>query len=161
MSDHLHDRGYVRNVQGAPMCGCVEDMPIVSRSDCTEISAREFYKFTFPAGYSGELTATLDYVDINFNACRARRNNNLERFVERLRDEGRLSRQIYDKFRETVVGDNQCTNAIRDLLFEKGYKFKPVPVADFGSMQNGFCVRTDGGDQNSGVVKIGEGDWSK
>ena len=24
MSDHLHDRGYVRNVQGAPMCGCVE-----------------------------------------------------------------------------------------------------------------------------------------
>ena len=24
MSDHLHDRGYVRSVQGSPMCGCVE-----------------------------------------------------------------------------------------------------------------------------------------
>merc|ERR1711971_18980 len=86
MSDHLHDRGYVRNVQGAPMCGCVENMPIVSRSDCTEISAKEFYKFTLPDSDNGEISASLDYVDINFNACRARQNNNLERYVERLRD---------------------------------------------------------------------------
>jgi len=28
MSDHLHDRGYVRSVQGAPMCGCVEHVRI-------------------------------------------------------------------------------------------------------------------------------------
>merc|ERR1712039_314212 len=74
MSDHLHDRGYVRAVQGAPMCSCVENMPIVSRSDCTEITAKEFYKFTFPDDYSGEISATLDYVDINFNACRAKQN---------------------------------------------------------------------------------------
>jgi len=30
MSDHLHDRGYVRSVQGAPMCGCVEHVRITS-----------------------------------------------------------------------------------------------------------------------------------
>jgi len=124
MSDHLHDRGYVRSVQGAPMCGCVEHMPIVSRSDCTEITAKEFYKFTFPADYSGELTASIDYVDINFNACKAKQNNNLERFVERLRDEGRLSKSKYSKFRETVVGDHQCSGAIQDILFEKGYKYQ-------------------------------------
>jgi len=122
MSDHMHDRGYVRNVQGAPMCGCVESMPIVSRSDCTEISAKEFYKFTFPGNDSGEITASLDYVDINFNACRARKNNNLERFVERLRDEGRISKTKYYKVRNTIVGDNQCPSAIDDLIFAKGYK---------------------------------------
>jgi len=122
MSDHLHDRGYVRNVQGAPMCGCVENMPLVSRADCTEISAKEFYKFTFPENYSGQITATLDYVDIDFNACKARNNNNLEKFYERLRDEGRVSRAKYDKFRNTVVGDHRCSSAIEDLLFRKGYK---------------------------------------
>lgn len=124
MSDHLHDRGYVRNVQGSPMCGCVENMPIVSRSDCTEISAKEFYKFTLPDNDDGEITASLDYVDINFNACRASRNNNLERFVERLRDEGRLSKAKYYDVRNTIVGDNQCSAAIEDLIFEKGYKLQ-------------------------------------
>merc|ERR1712183_872585 len=108
MSDHLHDRGYTRSVQGSPMCACVENMPLVTRSDCTEIEAKEFFKFKFPAEYSGEIKATLEYVDLNFNACRARQNNNLERYVERLRDEGRLSKAIYHKFRNTVVGDNQC-----------------------------------------------------
>jgi len=97
-------------------------MPIVSRSDCTEITAKEFYRFTFPDNYSGDIVATLDYVDLNFNACRAKQNNNLQRFYERLLDEGRVSRTKYNKFRRTVVGDNQCSNAIEDLLFEKGYK---------------------------------------
>lgn len=124
MSDHLHDRGYVRNVQGSPMCGCVENMPIVSRSDCTEISAKEFYKFTLPDNDDGEITASLDYVDIDFNACRASKNNNLERFVQRLRDEGRLSKAKYYDVRNTIVGDNQCSAAIEDLIFEKGYKLQ-------------------------------------
>jgi len=140
MSDHLHDRGYVRSVQGSPMCGCVEHMPIVSRSDCTEITAKEFYKFTFPENYSGEIAASLEYVDIDFNACRASKNNNLQRFYERLLDEGRVSRAKYDKFRNTIVGDYQCENAIEDLLFDKGYKHEApefegwTPLYGRGSM---------------------------
>jgi hypothetical protein len=39
--DHMYQRGYVRSVPGAPMCGCVEKMPIVTRADCTEIAAKE------------------------------------------------------------------------------------------------------------------------
>jgi len=145
MSDHMHDRGYVRNVQGAPMCGCVEHMPIVSRSDCTEITAREFYEFTFPAAdaVNAQIKATLNYVDIDYNACNASRNNNLQRFVERLKNEGRMPLQTYYKFRETVVGDNQCTNAIRDLQFEKGYKYIPKTSADFGPWEAGYCVNVN------------------
>jgi len=158
MSDHLHDRGYVRSVQGAPMCGCVESMPIVSRSDCTEITAKEFYRFNFPTNYTGHIQATLDYVDLDFNACRASQNNNLQRFVERLLNEGRLSRKIYDKFRNTVVGDHQCNNAIRDLLFDKGYGFIPKKVEDFTPYQKGYCVNLHGHDQNSGVLKLASGD---
>lgn len=160
MSDHLHDRGYVRNVHGAPMCGCVEHMPIVSRSDCTEIEAKEFFRFKFPAEYSGDIQATLEYVDLTFNACRGRQNNNLERYVERLRDEGRLSKAIYYKFRNTVVGDNQCDNAIRDLLFDKGYTYKARTADEFTPFQNGYCVKTDGNKQNSGVITVGKGTYT-
>jgi len=123
MSDHLHDRGYVRSVQGAPMCACVENMPIVSRSDCTEITAHEFYKFTFPAD-SLSIKASLEYVDIDFNACKASQNNNLQRFYERLLNEGRVDQSKYDLFRKTVVGDNRCSAAINDLLFDKGFKYQ-------------------------------------
>lgn len=161
MSDHLHDRGYARNVHGAPMCACVENMPIVSRSDCTEITAKEFFKLQFPSGYSGGIQVTLDYVDIDFNACRASRNNNLERFVQRLRDEGRLSHKIYDKFRETVVGDHRCGEAISDLMFKKGLEYIPKTVEDFNDWQTGYCVNTRGHDQNSGVIKIGHDDYGK
>ena len=97
-------------------------MPIVSRSDCTEITAKEFYKFTFPDNYAGSISASVDYVDINFNACRASNNNNLQRFYERLVNEGRVSKTKYNQFRNTVVGDNQCGHAIQDLIFSKGYK---------------------------------------
>merc|ERR1711862_671311 len=120
-----------RNVQGAPMCSCVENMPIVSRSDCTEITAKEFYKFSFPADYTGKVTAVLDYVDIDFNACRAKKNNNLQRFYELLKDEGRVIKAKYDRFRNTIVGDHQCSAAIGDILFEKGMKGKAPEYKDW------------------------------
>jgi len=126
MSDHLHDRGYVRPVQGAPMCACVERMPIVSRSDCTEIKAKEFYKISFDA-VTGEPQASLDYVDINFNACQgAHGNNNLESFYARLRNEGRVTNQMYHKFKETV--STPCTQNLNMMLFEKGYKYQAPDI---------------------------------
>lgn len=97
-------------------------MPIVSRSDCTEIEAEEFYKFTFPGNFTGNVKASLEYVDIQFNACNANQNNDLLSFYDRLLNEGRVDRYKYDKFRETVVGNNQCSNAIEDLIFERGYQ---------------------------------------
>ncbi|CAN0119715.1 unnamed protein product, partial [Ascophyllum nodosum] len=37
--DHSQYRGYYGNVQGAPECGCIETMPVVSRADCTTFSS--------------------------------------------------------------------------------------------------------------------------
>lgn len=45
MEDHLRTRGYVRNVPGAPMCGCLEQMPTVERADCTQTSDEYLYDF--------------------------------------------------------------------------------------------------------------------
>jgi hypothetical protein len=155
MSDHLHDRGYVRNVQGAPMCSCVENMPIVTRADCTEINAKEFYKFTFN---NLAAVATIDYVDIAFNACQASVDNNLERFYQRLLEEGRVSKEQYDKFKQTVVGMSRCPFAVSEILLNNGYTYDPLVSEDFRE-EKGFCVRGDGIDQNAGVIKLDQVDY--
>jgi len=100
--------------------------PIVSRADCTEINLTEFYKFDFPS--KGAPTATLDYLDIDFNACKAGRNNDLYEYYKRLRDEGRATTDEFRKFQRTIVGDGRCTNAVEDLLFEKGHRFQAPAI---------------------------------
>lgn len=74
--DHMYQRGYVENVHYKkddgteyiyPMCGCLSDMPKVSRSDCTEISVRrDRYTIRFSTG-SG-LSVKRD-LRVNFDAC--------------------------------------------------------------------------------------------
>jgi len=127
MYDHMYQRGYVRNVPGAPMCGCVEKMPIVSRSDCTEIDAEETWRIQWTSG-ENIMAAELGYVDIDFNACRgAGGNNDLYKFYKRLRNEGRATNEEYNLFKKTVVGNHQCPNAIADLYFDKGYELDSSP----------------------------------
>merc|ERR1719188_1770995 len=122
MSDHLHDRGYTRAVQGSPMCSCVENMPLVTRSDCTEIKATELFTFTLS---NENLMATVSYTEIDFNACAAQTNNDLQSFYERLLNEGRVTKEKYDKFRQTIRGNGNCPSAYSDLVFEQGYTFTP------------------------------------
>jgi hypothetical protein len=33
----FHREGWRKNIPGAPMCGCIEGMPVVTKADCTEI----------------------------------------------------------------------------------------------------------------------------
>jgi hypothetical protein len=47
MSEGLIKNQYVRNVPGAPMCGCVEQMPVVTHSDCTDMTVSEDFQVTF------------------------------------------------------------------------------------------------------------------
>lgn len=35
--DHFGQRGYFGHVDGYPKCGCIENMPVVTKSDCTQI----------------------------------------------------------------------------------------------------------------------------
>merc|ERR1712176_956862 len=128
MYDHMYQRGYVRNVPGAPMCGCVEKMPKVSRSDCTEIDAEEQWLFTWDTETSGFI-AELETAKINFNACRGynNNNNNLEAFYRRLALEDRVSYEEFYKFKETVVGNNKCENEIVRGIIDAGFEYLPDP----------------------------------
>lgn len=35
--NHRDKKGYSGNIRGAPQCGCIEDMPVVSRADCAHL----------------------------------------------------------------------------------------------------------------------------
>jgi len=129
MYDHMYQRGYVRNVQGAPMCGCVEKMPKVSRSDCTEIDAEEQWLFTWDS-INDVYTAELEKAKLNFNACNGNpNNNNLESFYRRLYNEGRATHEEFMVLKETVVGDNQCDEAIEKSIIDAGFEIKPDSYA--------------------------------
>ena len=151
MYDHMYQRGYVRNVPGAPMCGCLEKMPVVSRADCTEISALEIWKFDWKAdagpNKEGELTASLDRAEIEFNACNGRGgNNDLERFYDRLYYEGRASLEDRQMVKRTLVGNDNCA-AGRDFMMEtKGFDVHyPAVTALTTDGTKGYTISVEGG----------------
>ena len=119
--DHMHNRGYVGNVPGSPMCGCVEDMPVVTRADCTQTDVEEHYMFLKdPAsGVSG----VIDDLSVSFNSCQGanNKNNDLTAFVQQLVNDDKLNVSQQDIYSSRVVGHNQC-NAKRDeLMASSGY----------------------------------------
>lgn len=117
MYDHLNVRGYVRNVPGAPMCSCVERMPVVSRSDCTEMDIAETYSFTFVLAEPGNVEVSISAA-VEFNACT---DNDLATRIEELDEDNQLEDGVRDLFDSRVVGE--CDDDVYDtFLNSKGYK---------------------------------------
>jgi len=123
MYDHMYQRGYVRNIPGAPMCGCLEKMPIVSRSDCTQTNVKESYKFIKSASTKG-FTGKIQYATLEFQACQGanNKNNDLEAYYQRLVNEDRITTSQQEVFKKYIVGNNQCQNTIDAFLEARGYK---------------------------------------
>jgi hypothetical protein len=63
MYDHMYQRGYVKEVPGAPMCGCSEQMPVVSRADCTQLEVVQSFLLQYD---STSFTASVTDVNIAF-----------------------------------------------------------------------------------------------
>jgi hypothetical protein len=121
MYDHMRQRGYVRNIPGAPMCGCIEQMPTVTRSDCTEMDITEDFSFTYDANAS-TFNAAVIKAKIQFNACQGLNgnNNNLQAYYERLVSEGEIDpNRNAEKIEDYLVGDNNCSPAVADFLDKK------------------------------------------
>ena len=125
MYDHMSQRGYVRNIQGAPMCACTEQMPIVSRSDCTQVDVEE----EFEIHYDGEQwSGKLVKVNIDFNACQGfdRRgnndNNDLWAYMNRLFREEKITIDQLMEIGKVLVGDDpdMCSTSVNDFYSTKG-----------------------------------------
>lgn len=150
MYDHLYQRGYARNIPGAPMCGCVEQMPVVTRSDCTQVDVTEVYTFDYDplSGFS----VTVSDVKIDFNACQGlnNKNNDLSAYVARLETEGKVTLEQKNELKKHLVENGNCPTAIQrnmaskgivrgfpDNSFELQYEF---PSTDTNQFVHGLCV---------------------
>lgn len=124
MYDHLYQRGYVRNVPGAPMCACVEQMPVVTRSDCTQTDVQETYEVTCNANPDAPgCTAVIAKINVDFNACRGidnRNNNDLSAYFARLHQEGHLDDTQKGALKEILVEKGNCPRAIERNLARAG-----------------------------------------
>ena len=113
----MHNRGYVENIPGSPMYGCVEHMPVSSRFDCTQTNVKKYYNFMSDNNSNG-LKGAVYNVQLAFQACRGanNKNNDLEAFVQQLVNDGKVSSNEQDIFKTRVVGNNNCASATTDLL---------------------------------------------
>lgn len=111
--DHLYKRGYVENMvdsSAVPMCGCIEDMPPVSRADCTQIDAD--LTFTITYGDNGvEAVPRENDLQVDFNACQGvnprtgeNESNDLASHVYKLYLEGKITEATRNAIYETLVG---------------------------------------------------------
>jgi len=63
MYSGLYDAGMAKSIPSAPMCACIEQMPVVSHADCVSVAATdELYELSFtPDTISVRLAASVTY----------------------------------------------------------------------------------------------------
>jgi len=107
--DHMYSRGYVeRTIPNDPadfrMCDCVENMPPVSRSDCTEVTTNPFLVSRSDDGLTVSASAP-ERLDVQFNSCRGLgRSNDLSTHIRKLVKQGRMSEEKKNSAFEVLVG---------------------------------------------------------
>jgi len=136
MYDHLYQRGYVNNIPGAPMCACAEQMPVVSRSDCTEMDVQQKFEISFDG--QNQWTARLLSMDIEFNSCLGfnmlgeEEDNDLWAHMNRLYMEDLVSAEKLQQLTTKIVGHHNCRTAEQRYMATQmnlvvGYK----PIGDW------------------------------
>eukprot|EP00545_Synedropsis_sp_CCMP1620_P000179 CAMPEP_0119010630 /NCGR_PEP_ID=MMETSP1176-20130426/5139_1 /TAXON_ID=265551 /ORGANISM="Synedropsis recta cf, Strain CCMP1620" /LENGTH=1000 /DNA_ID=CAMNT_0006963329 /DNA_START=157 /DNA_END=3159 /DNA_ORIENTATION=+ len=127
--DHMYVRGYVENIPSAPMCACAEQMPTVTRSDCTQIEFEgdgddQEHKFLFTFR-DNTFTAELVELFIDFNACEGidedgdTENNDLWSYMNRLFIEDKVGADKLQALTQKLVGDKNCDIAQRRHLADR------------------------------------------
>ena len=125
MYDHMYQRGYVRNIAGAPMCGCAEKMPVVSRADCTQMTVNESFTWTYDSNLKA-FNATLSGISVKYAACTGidqngqGKNNDLWAYANSLFINGRLSKSKLQALSSKLVGEGNCGTALKRLYANRG-----------------------------------------
>jgi len=115
MFDHMYSRGYSKNIPGAPMCGCINQMPVVTRADCTQVNVAETFTYVVTNGvFSSEVTDS----NVEFQACQATQNNDLKSDWKKVNPTRKTTMDQY------LVGNNASCGAAIDRRLEGFYNIK-------------------------------------
>ena len=99
----------------------MEQMPLVTRSDCTQVDVTEDWEVSYSP--EGGMVGTVTKVDIDFNACQGRnnRNNDLFAMVARLYDEGKVTARDFGKVGQVLTNDHDCYYGTEYAKQKKGF----------------------------------------
>jgi len=100
MKTNLYDKGYVKNIPGAPMCGCVEQMPIVTNAACTKVVEG------YTINKEGDISINLSWEDCGMS---------LAAYYDSL-DRPDMEKMFVKKM---IVGDGKCPDAITSFMSDK------------------------------------------
>ena len=112
MADHVYSKGFVEEIPGAPMCGCVEKMPVVTEvPSCTDIEVTQQVTVRFDHTID-EIIAEVDVSSVTTTDCDGK---SLPEHYATLSTPGEQ-----EALGKIIVGDGQCTAAIGSFLETKG-----------------------------------------
>ena len=153
----MYSRGYVENMVDkpyVPVCGCIEDMPPVSRSDCTEIRVTK--SFLLNSGSDGLLTVSqsgIDDLEVKFNACQGvtasgrAADNDLASYVNKLVNYGLISTGTQEDIFKSWL-DMLVPTTIRMRLPAKQLYSKPSRVPKHGIKRRRYLHENNKSNRN-------------
>jgi len=116
MKHALYEEGDVEELPGAPMCGCIEQMPVVTRADCTETIVTQSVSIQYNPTLS-QFVAEASVQNIQHTNC-----GDLSSHYDTLVSKGKASATEKALLEKHLVG-NQCRAAQTDFLKTKGFEF--------------------------------------
>jgi hypothetical protein len=127
--------GYMGNVPGAPMCACVEQMPVVTKADCVTATGSDLtYKFSIDAA-TGEVSAS-HTVTVTYGDCGG---NDLSAQVKELHADSTIAKDIDDYLvdgrNETCDDTNEAYLHDDQLLVQRADNpFKNLDGEEYGGI---------------------------
>jgi hypothetical protein len=114
----MKNDGHEKNLPAAPMCGCIEQMPIVTRADCTEAYTTARFVFQYRSTIP-ELKAFASKHLIQYRECKGlNATNDLASFYDKLWREKKVDLHQKEVFDGIVVGEGGCYNVTKAHLSE-------------------------------------------
>uniref|UniRef100_A0A7S1FWU6 Uncharacterized protein n=2 Tax=Corethron hystrix TaxID=216773 RepID=A0A7S1FWU6_9STRA len=112
--DSLIKEGHTRNVPGAPMCACAEQMPVIEKADCQQVTGKS--GMTFKYSLAEGLNVAFDWSEIQFEACK-----NLEEELDLVEYFSVTTNTSKEKrLTKHIVGADQCHSATTKFLYSEG-----------------------------------------
>merc|ERR1711971_1229786 len=109
--------GRVEQVPGAPLCGCMDRMPVVTKAACTDVKAPSaIVSVQFDSG-AGVFDAELSLGEVQYGNCDGL---DLVEHYGALVDQGKASPADAAYMGKRIVGEGGCGAAINDFLSRKG-----------------------------------------
>ena len=119
--DHWQTRGYIKNLPGAPLCGCLEQMPTMTRTDCTDVTVKAMtvqYDFDVSAEPLLEVWIDGTNVELEHTDCVGMEDgitNDLDSFYQTLVRDGHATPDEYAILKDQYLVDD-CVVATERFL---------------------------------------------